>query len=295
MPAKLVRLLLIVGSCLAGPWPAALPPTFAEWPKPGAKTPDIQGAWNVVAWERNGKAQRPPSARLFITTSQIYSGGLSLPDDQGYAMWHYELVPGDKPNATVMNLDALQGRDLVPAICALDKATLRIVLGPVTKTRGLPLKEVPVDRPKGFATRPGSNQLLLVLERAAAADDPILLLRKLGGHATITLGTEIYLDSERAKNDDLAVLKRLPVIHTLTLLRCQITDPGLVHLKAMTDLQYVTLADLPVTDKGLVHLEGLRNLRGLTVKCAKSAAPASKLSGKSHGSGCRARRLPTRT
>jgi hypothetical protein len=276
MNAQPVRMFLIVCSCLAVPGPTASPRIFAEGSRPKVTTPDLQGTWNLVSWERGGKAEKLPSVRFFITQSTIYCEGVSLPDETGCESWHYELDPGDKSNAAVMNLDAFQGRELVPAICALDGEKLRIALGRVTKTRGLPLKAVPVERPKEFATKPGSDQLLLVLERAAAAEDPIALLRKLGGTVTITLGTEIHLDNGRAKDDDLGVLKKLPSIHTLALRHCQITDAGLAHLKDMADLQSLTLADLPVTDKGLVHLEGLRSLSGLMVKCAKVSGAGLK-------------------
>src|SRR5262249_48641846 len=153
--------------------------------------------------------------------------------------WHYELSPGDQPNTAILNLDSVQGRYLVPALCALDGATLRIVLGRVTATRGLPLKEVPVDRPKAFATRPGSEHVLLVLQRAAAADDPLALLRKLGGSPT-DMSEHIYLGQEQAKqatNDDLAIIKKYPLIYSLALRGCQITDAGLVHLKDMPNLR----------------------------------------------------------
>jgi hypothetical protein len=278
MKAKFVRMFLILWPCVTSLCLAASPPIFAQEPKRQGKTPDIQGTWNLVSWERNGKDQKPQRVRLFITESQIYSEGMPLPDDKGLESWHYELGPGDKPSTGVMNLDGLQGRELVPGLCALDGATLRIVLGRVTATQGLPLKEVKVDRPKEFATRPGSDQLLLVLKRAAAADDPISLLRKLGGSPTITLG-DIHLGSEQAKqarNEDLAIIKKYPLIHALELRGCPITDAGLVHLKDMANLQYLTLADMPVTDKGLVHLEGLPKLTDFTVNCAKISGAGLK-------------------
>src|SRR5262249_26875341 len=159
--------------CVAWLWLAASPTLFAQGPKPQAKMPDIQGTWNLVSWQRNGKDQKLRSVRIFITQPWIYSDGVPLPDDRGGQTWHYEVAPGDRPNAAIINLVGSQGRDLVPAICALDGATLRIVLGRVTKTRALPIEKVKVDRPKEFATRPGSDQLLLVLKRAAAADDPL--------------------------------------------------------------------------------------------------------------------------
>jgi hypothetical protein len=281
MKAKFVRLFLIVGPCVACLGLAASPPIFTQEPKRQAKTPDIQGTWNLVSWERNGEGQKLQRVRIFITDSHISSDGVPLPDDKGFMSWPYELDPGDKPNVAIMNLSGLQGRVVVPAICALDGATLRIVLGRETATRGLPLKEVKVDRPKEVATRPGNDQLLLVLKRAAAADDPISLLRKLGS-PTLTLGN-VYLGSELARqatNEDLAIIKKYPLIHALALRGCQITDAGLVHLKDMPNLRYLTLADTPVTDKGLVHLEGLPKLTELSVNCAKvSGAGLKRMTG----------------
>src|SRR5262249_41688963 len=148
MNRKCVRVLRTVWPCVACLWLAASPPNFAQGPKRQAKTPDLQGTWDLVSWERNGKGQKLQRVRIFITDSQIYSDGAPLPDDKGFRSWPYKLDPGDKPNVAIMNLIGLQGRVLVPALCALDGETLRIVLGRETATRGLPLKEVKVDRPK---------------------------------------------------------------------------------------------------------------------------------------------------
>lgn len=276
MNGKCVRLLLAVSLCVACLGLAASPPNFAQEPKRQAKTPDFQGTWDLVSWERNGKDQKLQRVRLFITESQIYSDGVPLPDDRGFPSWRYERGPGDKPNVAIINLIGLQGRVMVPALCALDGKTLRIVLGRETLTHALPFKDVKVDRPKVFATKPDSNQLLLVLKRAAAADDPIALLRKLGGIADITLGTRIDLDSEQAKDDDLAIIKKLPRIWALSLRRCRITDTALAHLRDMAELQYLTLADMPITDKGLAHLKDLLKLTDFEVKCAKVSGAGLK-------------------
>jgi hypothetical protein len=276
MTAQIVRRLLIVGPCVACLWLAAVPPIFAQEAQPPATTPDIQGTWNLVSWEKNGKNQQETKVPFFITASRIYADGVPLPDDKHFKTWPYELGPSDKPNVAILNLIRFQGRELVPGLCQLEGETLRIVLGQATKTHGLPLAKVEVDRPADFATRPGTDQLLFVLKRAAAADDPISLLRKRGNSETITGWGNIYLDSEQTTNDDLAIIKKLPEIGSLTLRRCQITDAGLVHLKDMTGLQYLTLADMPITDAGLVHLEGLPRLTDLAVKCAKVSGAGVK-------------------
>src|SRR5436305_1175102 len=263
MDVKFARLLRIVWPCLACLWLASARLNFAEGPKPQAKTPDIQGTWNLVSSERNGKDQKlQKSVRIFLTEDWIYAEGMSLPDDKGVEYCRYELNPGDRPGVAILNLSLYQGRKMIPGICALDGTTLRIVLGRVTNTQALPLKDVPADRPKEFATRPGSDQVLLVLKRPAAADDPLALLRKLGGSPTPTLGY-VNLGHQQAKqtsNEDLAIIKKYPLISALTLRGCQITDAGLVHLKDMANLEYLTLADMPITNAGLVHLEGLPKL-----------------------------------
>jgi len=254
---------------VASLWLVASSSLVAQKPKLQPKIPDIQGTWNLVSWERNGKKLELTKVQLFITDSTIFTRDVALPDDNGWNSWRYGLATGDKPNTANMTLTGAQERDLLPGICSVEGGTLKIVLAKVTRTAGLPLAEVKVDRPMALTTVPGSDQLLLVLKRAAAEDDPISHLRKLGGSATITLGTGITLDSERAMDHDLAIIKKFPVIHTLDLRRCGITDAGLVHLKDMADLQYLLLADMPITDKGLVHLERLPKLTYLRVKCAK--------------------------
>jgi len=274
---KYVGVLLAVWPCVACLGLKASSPNLAQEPKRKAKTADIQGTWDLVSWERNGKNQKLQRVRVFITESQIYSDGMRLPDDKGFQSWPYERVPSDKPNVAIMNLIGLQGRVMVPAICALDGETLRIVLGRETLTHALPFKDVKVDRPREFATKPGSDQLLLVLKRAAAADDPLALLKKLGGSPTDTW--HIYLSQEQAKkatNEDLAIIKKYPLIYSLNLRGCRITDDGLIHFKDMAHLRYLTLVDMPVTDMGLRHLEGLDKLVGLTVKCAKVSGAGLK-------------------
>jgi Leucine-rich repeat (LRR) protein len=276
MKAKCEGRVLIVGPCVAWLWLAALPPIFAQEPKPPAKMPDIQGTWDLVSWEKNGEKEERKKVRFFISAETIYADGVPLPDDKSFTSWPYELRPGDQPNVASLNLIRFQGREMVPGLCGVDGATLRIVLGRVTKTHALPLDKVEVDRPTEFASRPGTDQLLFVLKRAAAADDPISLLRKLGGNDTITVWRGVYLDSDQATNDDLAIIKKLPSVSTLTLRRCRITDAGQVHLKDLADLQYLILADMPITDAGLVHLEGLPKLQELTVACPKVSGPGLK-------------------
>ncbi len=45
--------------------------------------------------------------------------------------------------------------------------------------------------------------------------------------------------------------------------KTQVTDAGLVHLKALTEIEVLDLTGTQVTDAGLVHLKALKNLQGL--------------------------------
>src|SRR5262249_14518098 len=141
MKAKLVRRLLIIGGCVAGLFLAALPLLSAREDRPPAKTPDIQGTWDLVSWEKDGKAQEHKKVRFFITETKIYGDDMPFPDVV-FKSHSYRLSPGDKPNIAIMNLSRLQGREMVPGLCGLEGATLRIVLGRVTQTHALPLHTV---------------------------------------------------------------------------------------------------------------------------------------------------------
>jgi uncharacterized protein (TIGR03067 family) len=264
MKATYLRILTIV--CLTAA------PSFAEEPKPKAKTPDLEGTWNLVSAERNGKELKLRKGRVFFTGHWVYAEGVPFPDDFDTIYWGCELTPGDKPNIAFMNLEGAQGRHLIPGICTLDGSTLRIVLSKLTSHPGRPVKEAFIDRPKEFATKPGSDHVLIVLKRAAAADDPLALLRKLGGSPSTTLGGTIYLtgdDGKRTTNDDLAIIKKYPLVSSLSMRGCQVTDAGLVHLKDMQQLTYLTLDNMPITNAGLTHLIGHPKLIELSVSGTK--------------------------
>jgi hypothetical protein len=66
------------------------------------------------------------------------------PGDHDFGLWHYDLGPSDKPNVGIVNLVGSQGRVVVPGLCELDGATLRIVLGRITPTRAQPIAQVEV-------------------------------------------------------------------------------------------------------------------------------------------------------
>src|SRR5262249_45897289 len=98
MNAKCVRMLLIAWPGVACLWLAAFPPIPAKASKPPATLPDIQGTWDLVSWEKNGKSLERKNVQFFITESHIYADGVPLPDDAGFKSHSYDLGPGDKPN-----------------------------------------------------------------------------------------------------------------------------------------------------------------------------------------------------
>ena len=75
--------------------------------------------------------------------------------------------------------------------------------------------------------------------------------------------------SNGATNNSLRVLSDLDNLQSLGLNRTQVTDAGLVHLKAMTNLQRLGLDNTKVTDAGLMHLKGMTNLRVLDLYSAQ--------------------------
>lgn len=251
-------------------------PSFAQEAKAKATTPDLEGTWNFVSAERDGKTLKMRAGRVFFTGHWVYAERVPFPNDVDSDYWGCELSTGDK--LTFMNLDGAQGRNLVPGICKLDGTTLHIVLGKMTNHPGRPIKEAAIERPKEFAAKPGSDHVLIVLKRAAAADDPLALLRKLGGTPSTTLGN-IYLtgdDGKRTTNDDLAIIKKYPLVHSLTMRGCQVTDAGLVHLKDMPGLTYLTLDEMAISNDGLAHLVGHPKLVDLTVSCPKVSGEGIK-------------------
>lgn len=70
-------------------------------------------------------------------------------------------------------------------------------------------------------------------------------------------------------DEDLAHLKRVPHLQSLTIFSMRVTDVGLSHLSEMSQLRslelYHALASMPITDSGLRHLRELTELRSLTL------------------------------
>ncbi len=75
--------------------------------------------------------------------------------------------------------------------------------------------------------------------------------------------THIDLDNMKVTDADLAHLKGLTALESLSLHNTQVTDAGLVHLKGLTGLQVLRLDNTQVTDSGLAHLKGLAAMQQL--------------------------------
>ena len=74
---------------------------------------------------------------------------------------------------------------------------------------------------------------------------------------------EVNLSDSQITDAGLVHLKALINLDELYLSNTQVTDVGLVHLKELTNLQKLYLWDTQVTDAGLLHLKGLTNLEYL--------------------------------
>ena len=71
----------------------------------------------------------------------------------------------------------------------------------------------------------------------------------------------IYLVRTQITDAGVVHLKGLNSLQSLNLWDTQITNAGLVHLKGLTSLQTLYLDETQVTDAGLVHLSGLTSLQ----------------------------------
>src|SRR5262249_10251638 len=65
------------------------------------------------------------------------------------------------------------------------------------------------------------------------------------------------------RDEDLAAMRGVPDIQTLSLRSTRITDAGLVQLKRFEKLRSLSLMDTAIGDAGLVHLEPLTSLEDL--------------------------------
>ena len=69
-----------------------------------------------------------------------------------------------------------------------------------------------------------------------------------------------------ASDDDLIQIGKLGQLRDLLIVRSDMTDAGLAHLKGLTRLNHVGLGHTHVTDAGLTHLKGLMQLSGVDLR-----------------------------
>jgi tetratricopeptide (TPR) repeat protein len=74
---------------------------------------------------------------------------------------------------------------------------------------------------------------------------------------------QVDLSQTDVRDDDLALLQRMPAVESLLLSETAISDAGLVHLRSIPELKFVDLSHTQVTDDGLTRLSDLPKLRSL--------------------------------
>ena len=105
-------------------------------------------------------------------------------------------------------------------------------------------------------------------KRSAAEKKAIAAIKKLGGRVVSVAKNSgkadyVFFNSTNVTDAGLVHLKALTNLHNLDLSTTKITDAGLVHLKGSAKLRTLYLEDIKVTDAGLVHLKGLTGLQHL--------------------------------
>ena len=90
-------------------------------------------------------------------------------------------------------------------------------------------------------------------------------LRSSIGDAYFVRVTRVRLPMGNATDADLAQLKTLDEIESLSIDSTHVTDAGLKHLRGLTNLRTLDLTNTRVTDAGLVHLKRMGKLESLTL------------------------------
>jgi hypothetical protein len=84
------------------------------------------------------------------------------------------------------------------------------------------------------------------------------------------LARVVYVDvRDRASDELLIEVAKLPGLECLLLARSPVTDEGLAHLESLTSLRSLTLDDTGVGDAGLVHLKPFTRLQTLALGLTK--------------------------
>jgi hypothetical protein len=106
----------------------------------------------------------------------------------------------------------------------------------------------------------------------AAEDKAYEMISRLKGRVE-EMGKGPYLgvtfDRLPPSDDDLALLKGLPLMRHLSISSGKVTNDGLKHLAALTDLEALGMNCPLVDDSGLKHLEKLTRLWHLSLRCPK--------------------------
>lgn len=75
--------------------------------------------------------------------------------------------------------------------------------------------------------------------------------------------TTAFLTGAKFGDSDVALLKSIPTLRTVTLTESKVTDAGLAALADLSELQTLELQDTAITDTGLAHLRKLGKLNYL--------------------------------
>jgi Leucine-rich repeat (LRR) protein len=106
-------------------------------------------------------------------------------------------------------------------------------------------------------------------EQSKDPDLALAEIKRLGGTAVREVRDDgrplvkVDLSGTDAANADLAVLRQLDALDSLSLRRTRLTDAGMTHLAATGKLRSLDLDETRVSDIGLPNLAGLTSLRGL--------------------------------
>lgn len=114
-----------------------------------------------------------------------------------------------------------------------------------------------------------SLETVLTREQLARYEPIRHVLEKDGTVATTLRDSDVLLAVRLFQapftDDDLAVLKKLPNLGSLTLGATKVTDAGLIHLLEMEQLRELSLFSLKITDTGVMQLKRLVNLQALVL------------------------------
>lgn len=106
--------------------------------------------------------------------------------------------------------------------------------------------------------------LLLVGGCGSSARDVVTEIQQLGGGVSLDEKgrvTFVNLSGTKVRDEQLAILARLPHLRKVWLHAAPIGDAGLAHLRELEHLEQVVLSQTKVTDRGLDVLKERKTLR----------------------------------